>query len=149
MSNMQPLAPSGDGEPRPEVIDRDPLGRFAPGNRGGRGNPMAARVAALRSVLLDAVTPADLVAVVAALIDRAKAGDVPAIREVLDRAVGKAVLPVDVAVGMELDATAIVIDDDMRATMNMLLTDPTTREALILASEAAIDRAQELRLSRG
>jgi hypothetical protein len=78
-----PLAPSGDG-------GHDPVtGRFQPGNPGGRGNPFAKRVAALRSALLDAVTPEDIAAAVRALIDRAKAGDVAAIRELLDRCIGK------------------------------------------------------------
>ena len=77
-----PEAPSADG--------RDGrTGRFLAGNRAGRGNPQARRVAALRAVLLREVTGDDLRAVVRALIDKAKRGDVAAIREVLDRAVGK------------------------------------------------------------
>ncbi len=78
-----PTAQSGGG-------DRDPhSGRFLPGNPGGRGNPFAKRVAALRSALLDAVTPDDIAAAVRALIEKAKAGDVAAIRELLDRCIGK------------------------------------------------------------
>ena len=79
---MTPLDPSGDG--------RDPgTGRFLPGNPGGSGNPLAKRVAELRIALLDAVTPDDLRAAVGALIDKAKSGDVAAIRELLDRCIGK------------------------------------------------------------
>jgi len=89
---------------------------------------------------LDAVTPDDLRAVVVALVERAKAGDVVAIREVLDRTVGKAVLPVDVAVGMELETPLFTMTDDVRETLADLLADPTTREALIRAGEAAIER---------
>ena len=66
-----PLDPSADG--------RDAgSGRFLPGNRAGRGNPQARRVAALRATLLQTVTPDDLTAVVRALIDKAKGGDVAA-----------------------------------------------------------------------
>ncbi len=46
-------------------------------------------MAALRSALLDAVTPEDIADAVRALIERAKAGDVAAIRELLDRCIGK------------------------------------------------------------
>ncbi len=42
-----------------------------------------------RAVLLDAVTEADLKAVARSLVARAKAGEVPAIRELLDRLIGK------------------------------------------------------------
>ena len=56
-------------------------GRFAQGNLGGPGNPYARRTAALRSALLDAVTEQDIRAVARALLKRAKAGEIPAIRE--------------------------------------------------------------------
>jgi hypothetical protein len=79
----EPLAPSGDG--------RDGrTGRFLPGNRAGRGNPQARRVAALRATLLREVTAGDLRAAVRALIDKATGGDVAAIRELLDRCIGRA-----------------------------------------------------------
>jgi hypothetical protein len=63
-------------------------GRFAPGNRGGPGNPHAKRVARLRSALFKAVTPADLRDVVAALLGAAKGGDVAAARELFQRCLG-------------------------------------------------------------
>jgi len=46
-------------------------------------------VAELREALLAAVTEADIVAVAKVLVARAKAGEVPAIRELLDRLLGK------------------------------------------------------------
>ena len=64
-------------------------GRFAKGNPGGPGNPNGRRVADLRAALLDAVTEADIRAVAWSLVARAKAGVVPAIRELLDRLMGK------------------------------------------------------------
>ena len=91
-----PLARSDDGRDTQS-------GRFLPGNRQGRGNPKARRVARLRATLLRTVTPDDVAAAVRALIDRAKAGDVAAIRELLDRCVGKAVLPIGVEVAVEGD----------------------------------------------
>ena len=70
--------------------DRGPHGRFAAGNRGGPGNPHAKRVAVLRGALLDAVTDEDIHAVARALVTAAKSGEVAAIRELLDRCIGKA-----------------------------------------------------------
>ena len=73
----------------PLVARRSPNGQFGAGNPGGPGNPYARRVAALRTALMDAVTDDDIRAVAKALVKRAKAGEVPAIRELLDRLVGK------------------------------------------------------------
>lgn len=68
---------------------RTPGGRFAPGNAGGPGNPHAATVAKLRAAILAAVTPEDVEAIIRAMVHRAKGGDMGAIRELLDRAIGK------------------------------------------------------------
>jgi hypothetical protein len=81
--------------PRPVKDVRSPngrtaRGRFAQGNLGGPGNPYARRTAALRSALLESVTEQDIRAVARALLKRAKAGEIPAIRELLDRLLGKA-----------------------------------------------------------
>ena len=65
-------------------------GRFAKGWKGGPGNPHAQQVAQLRSALLEAVTPDDVKAVAAKLVEMALGGDLAAIREVLDRTVGRA-----------------------------------------------------------
>jgi len=68
---------------------RGPNGRFAKGNPGGPGNPHANRTARLRAMLLDTVSDDDFRAVVAKLVAMAKAGDLVAIRELLDRTLGK------------------------------------------------------------
>lgn len=68
----------------------DATGRFARGNAGGPGNPFAKQAHQLRAALFAAVTKEDLRDVVRALLGRAKDGDVPAAREVLDRCLGKA-----------------------------------------------------------
>jgi hypothetical protein len=64
-------------------------GRFLPGNAGGPGNPFARRTAQLRAVLFEEVSDADLRAIVRAMVQAAKAGDLTAAREVLDRVIGK------------------------------------------------------------
>lgn len=75
--------------PSPSPNGRTPRGRFAKGNPGGPGNPYARRTAALRSALLDAVTEADIRAIAKALVKRARDGEVPAVRELLDRLLGR------------------------------------------------------------
>jgi hypothetical protein len=80
---------------------RTPGGRFAPGNAGGPGNPHAATVAKLRAAIMAAVTPEDIDAIIRALVHRAKGGDMAAIREVLDRAIGR---PSDADLAERLDA---------------------------------------------
>lgn len=69
---------------------RDSQGRFGPGNQAakGRSNPHAARVAELRSALLEAVTPDDVREVVASLKAQALDGNVQAARVLLDRVLG-------------------------------------------------------------
>src|SRR5205814_10512743 len=67
----------------------DANGRFAPGNKGGSGNPFARQVAALRQALLDAVSPDDLADIARALADKAKRGDVAAAKVLLTYLVGK------------------------------------------------------------
>ena len=74
-------------------------GRFAGGNAGGPGNPHAQRVAKFRSVLLQNVTQADLKAVARMLVEKAKAREPWAVRELLDRVLGKAQANEDVTAG--------------------------------------------------
>jgi hypothetical protein len=68
---------------------RDSAGRFAPGNSVGRGNPHARHVAKLRSALMKAVTPEDIIAIVTKMVELAKDGDLVAAKEVLTRTLGK------------------------------------------------------------
>src|SRR5688500_3044909 len=70
---------------------RDANGRFAPGWRGGPGNPYAKKVAQLRSVLLTTVTEDDMKAVALKLVEMARSGHLPAIKELLERTLGKPV----------------------------------------------------------
>jgi hypothetical protein len=70
---------------------RDGSGRFTPGNKGGPGNPFARKVSQLRSALLETVTEDDMRRSPAKLVAMARAGDLPAIRELLERTLGKPV----------------------------------------------------------
>lgn len=73
------------------MADRDASGKFAQGNPGGPGNPHAKRVGELRTALLDAVTPEDMRAVVKALVEAARGGDVAAARVLFERTLGRPV----------------------------------------------------------
>ncbi len=73
----------------PSPNGRTARGRFARGNPGGPGNPHAKRVAALREALLSSINTKDMHDIAKALVSRAKTGEVAAIRELLDRLLGK------------------------------------------------------------
>lgn len=69
---------------------RDPrTGRYLENNPGGPGNPMSARVQELRQLFYSCVTDEDMKAVVKQLVAEAKSGNVQAIKEYLERALGK------------------------------------------------------------
>jgi hypothetical protein len=68
--------------------DRNARGQFVTGNRGGPGNPFARRVAALRSALLEAITPEQIADLVKAMYARALKGDMAAASILLRYAVG-------------------------------------------------------------
>jgi len=74
---------------KPSSNGRDRNGRFAPGNAGGPGNPHGGTVERLRHALLGAITEEDLHAIGAALVAQAKAGDLPAVKELLNRVLGR------------------------------------------------------------
>lgn len=79
--STSPSTHGGDG--------RSAGGRFTAGNKLGRGNPLAGRAAKIRAVLLRKLTPAQAGAIADQLIAKAVKGDLAAIRELLDRTIGK------------------------------------------------------------
>jgi hypothetical protein len=68
---------------------RDAKGRFTRGNAGGPGNPHAAHVARLRSMLLQKVDADALGRILDALVSAAENGDVQAARLVLNYGLGE------------------------------------------------------------
>jgi hypothetical protein len=71
--------------------DRASNGRFAPGNRLGRGNPYNKRACELRAALFRAVDDASMEEAAGAVLEKAKNGNVVAFREICDRTIGRAV----------------------------------------------------------
>lgn len=98
------MAPSTNGP-----NGRDGRGRFAKGNSGGPGNPHARRVQPLRGALLQAVSADDVRAIVLKLVERAKAGDLDATRELLDRVLGKSA-PRDLELEARLEAAEAALE---------------------------------------
>ncbi|HEY3323424.1 MAG TPA: hypothetical protein VGP72_23415 [Planctomycetota bacterium] len=90
-------------------------GRFAPGNPGGPGNPFAARVAKLRLQMLGSVSEDDMRSIVAAVVAKAKAGDLAAARVVFDYLVGKPQITVDPD-RVDLDGEALASEKQRRET---------------------------------
>ncbi|MCL4195836.1 MAG: hypothetical protein KJZ87_29130 [Thermoguttaceae bacterium] len=82
---MPAKVPSGDGGSGRDCC----TGRFAPGNKLGRGSPLAGRAAKLRAALLASVSDDDIREIAAMLVQKAKEGDLPAIAQLLDRVLGK------------------------------------------------------------
>ena len=82
-----------------ELETRNDRGRFLPGNPGGPGNPHAAAVGAWRAVMVNTIAADDVRQVIGVLIDKAKAGEPWAVKELLDRCLGRAQQK------MELEAT--------------------------------------------
>jgi hypothetical protein len=64
-------------------------GKFSAGNSFGRGNPTARHAQRLRQLFVTAVTEEDIKAIVAKLVQLAKAGDIQAANLLLTRALGK------------------------------------------------------------
>lgn len=76
---------------------RDPkTGQFLKGWKGGPGNPHAQKVAHFRSLILDATTDEDILAVWGRLVEEAKDGKPWAVKELWERLFGKAKATVEV-----------------------------------------------------
>lgn len=74
---------------------RDSRGRFVEGNKGGPGNPRARDAHTWRQALADSISPDDVAEVVQRLLEAAKSGKAWAIRELLDRCLGKPTVQIE------------------------------------------------------
>lgn len=78
------VKPSNDG--------RDRSGRFGLGNRFARGRPPSSiHAAEMRHAFRSAITAADIAAATKKLVASARAGNLDACRELLDRVIGRPV----------------------------------------------------------
>ena len=84
------MIPSINGENGHGENGRDPVsGRFVKGWKGGPGNPYIRDVARCRAEVFAAIKQGDIQEIAKKLIEKAKAGDMQAAREVLDRGAGR------------------------------------------------------------
>ncbi len=84
---------------------RTPDGKFGSGNQFAKGHKHRQHIARLRRAFTSALTESDVLNIVAKLIELGQAGDVTAIRLILDRALGRVQPAEDFAEGEnELDA---------------------------------------------
>jgi hypothetical protein len=98
MATSQPTpVPADRTQPQttPPNADRSSDGKFAPGNKLGKGNPFARQCAELRKALLNAVTPQNIAEIAAKLLEKAKAGDAAAARVLFSYTLGQPAAPVD------------------------------------------------------
>jgi hypothetical protein len=70
-------------------------GKFASGNRFGKGNPNNRRAQEIRNAIIKAIEPSEMAQAARQLLQQAKGGDRQAFAELCDRIIGKP-LPMDV-----------------------------------------------------
>jgi hypothetical protein len=112
---------------RSEFLDE--RGKFKKGNPGGPGNPNVRRLGEYQQAIREAVTLDDLKKVIQRVLSKAQAGDMMAVKELLDRVVGKA--------GVVKNADATLIE----------LPRVATTEDCVTASNAIFKALSEGRLT--
>ena len=86
----------------PSINGRKPDGTFAPNNKGGPGNPHNGPSQKFRAMVYECVTEEDFKAVIAQLVALARSGEDWAVKEFLDRVLGKSRQTVDVNGALDL-----------------------------------------------
>src|SRR5882757_1711978 len=76
-------------EASPTCNDRTPDGRFAKDNPGGPGNPHARHCARMLALLRASISDEEMVAIIRMLVEKARAGDVSAVKLLLSYKLGK------------------------------------------------------------
>jgi hypothetical protein len=122
------------------IEKRGSNGRFLPGHCGGPGNPHAQKVHRLRSALLNTVTSTDIEEIVRKLISLAKGGDVAAIKELLDRTIGKPVTAVELT---GADGEPLQFVHFQNVIMQALAEFPEARIAVAIRLKELIDAGRD------
>jgi hypothetical protein len=99
----------------PKRNSRSANGRFLPGNKAGKGNPLNKKAHQLRNALLSTVTQADLVAVTKKLVAMARKGDLHAIKELLDRCLGRPTASVEITQAEAVERLEEMSDAELMA----------------------------------
>ena len=109
---------------------RDSAGRFLPGNKLGKGNPLCGRVVALKSAILKAADEDTIVRLMAGLLDIALGDQSSKVRvqatvEYLNRVLGKPTQAIELdvsnaeapSVPLDLDEAEVAVLERMRARL--------------------------------
>jgi hypothetical protein len=125
-----------DRQPSTPPVPADGLdarGRFAKGNKLGRGNPLAGRAAKIRADLLRATTLEDRQIIARKLIDGARSGDLAFIREFYDRTGGRP------AVGIELKTSEVapIVEYDLSILSESELVQLVALRSKLLTTEGS------------
>lgn len=115
---------------------RDARGRFVKGNAGGPGNPNAQHVAKLRDGFRSACSVADVRAICRKLVSMAKKGNLLAVREVLDRTIGKSVTTLD-ELGNNEDGKFLPVIEVLVAGREEAVEFNQIREAMVMQMRQA------------
>jgi hypothetical protein len=117
----QPSVNGPNGDP-----GRGPDGKFSRGNRHGRGNAVARRGAAYRVELFRAITPAKFREVITTMVTEAVAGEGWAVKEFLDRVLGKAMPMTEM---IDREATSADLDEQIKHHIESIIS--RAREPLL------------------
>lgn len=101
-------------QPKPTGLNgRSSNGRFVSGNKFASGNPLNRKAQQLRNALLATVTEDDLVKVTRKLVAMARAGDIHAIKELLDRVLGKPTASIELTAAEARERIEDLSDDEL------------------------------------
>jgi hypothetical protein len=128
-----PINPSPNG-----TNGRNTRGQFTKGNPGGPGNPIHSRMAYFRATLLSTVTQEDVRAVALKLTACAKAGEPWAVKEFLDRVMGRAPQTVEL-IGSEGGPLRLTLPELQAAVLDSLQGHPEARLAVAARLRAMAD----------
>jgi len=124
------------------VATRDSKGRFLPGNPGGPGNPQAGNVGKWRQALAEAVSAEDLAEVTRKLVKAAKAGKPWAVRELLNRCLGKPSVQIDLQADVEAVREYTEVEEiEARRLARLLLMEDAAADKPEAPVEAEIGQA--------
>lgn len=107
--NVSPTQPVRNGS-----SGRTPKGKFAEGNKLGRGNPHLVRIREYNDAIRYAIKTGDIREVMVKLLTMAKRGDLAAAKLVLDRTLGRANAAPIVVDGADLGIDALATSSDVK-----------------------------------
>jgi len=141
-----PTSSTPPADPPSPYDERDAAGRFAPGNKGGPGNPYARQSALLKRVFLEEGEPRRIRRIARKLLDLAEQGNVQAAKIVCNYCLGKPTPAVD-ADRVDLDELSCFKEASDRSEDRLDYWLPElelTLEGLRVAREQCTERTRKM-----